>query len=84
MRISKFYGIEILLVTTAIILRQHVLVALPQGGKSSKMHATKPKRQPQFLRTYWLKSARSLHTELTHSWAKEILGNRVLGIGQWL
>jgi hypothetical protein len=71
MRISEFYGIEILPVTTAMVLRQPALVALPQGGKSSKMHTTKPKRQHQFLETSGLESARSLHTEPTHSHAKE-------------
>ncbi len=53
------------------VLRQTVPVALPQGDKSSKMHATKPERQPQFLETSRLESARSLHTERTHSRAKE-------------
>jgi hypothetical protein len=56
--------VEILPVTTAMILRQPLLVALPRGaGISSKIHATKPRRQPIFLKTYRLELVRSLHTE---------------------
>jgi hypothetical protein len=60
-----------LLIVFTFLQNGPVLVALPQGGKSSKMHTTKPNRQPQFLETSTLESVRSLRTEPTHSQAKK-------------